>query len=948
MRAFLKSQGGRVWRIIETGWTEPTETNAEGVKVIKTFEKYSKEEAQAAECNDRALNALFGAVDSSQYRLISNCTEAKKAWEILETTHEGDERVKTAKIQILMTKYESLCMDEKERIADFHGRVRELANEAENLKRPFTEDSLVLKVLRALPESYAMDAKAIRQAHDIKNMTLDQLMGNLETIELQMNEELKRKKNEKPIAFHSLADEDDNEDDIAQDEDFQEQLSLFTRQFKKQWIQKRRKNNFQGESSKGIQFRNTRPREIRPSIDDLKKKGPQCFECGGFGHIQSECANNLKKKRQTFMSTWSDDEEETEDVMGNSHCAFVTQYEEENTEDAAEQLTVLQEKWTELLLVHMKNILEKNQLAVEVEDLRKKLDKVNQQLIQTEGEKSDLKYELTQLKSYQRWMKSAGAEKIEEMVSSSKFYGDRSGIGHTSSEGSKTPLDLFTRETRNITKQPDTKELPECNLSKGKDKVFQRPDCHKFAQARAKQQTKLFSEEDNKASSPLLSDENSQQNPPHAESHEAQLDEAPLKPDLPTVFYLEYKADALSQRMQSTSDEIGKADEKDRSNFKQQDEPCKATASEPCQTEFGGDDEEFLNLLEEEPLMAVSEVPFESQVSTPQNQKSTSKPSISNPVRWSKRKLESEIKTPEAPLPLSKKAKSSAKNLIEKKHIISQRNIDVDDFTLKTNLIPLLKARKLLRSVTLPGSYVKQVVREFYCNLNESFIHSTDENFEKVFVRGKYYDFSPAAVNEFLGVNDELDVQIGEATMWKELTHGARNSQQSTNKVPSSILNTSYSILLRVAACHWLATTHTNTVTKAMGMLLYKIKNGVPINLGKLIGFVKVAADKEEPPEPLLQIDYRHFEGNHFNDMESTQSSAQQGVSAVIQYLDDKLEANREEMRMTLAKQSALEEEHKHLTWLREVVTDSAATTEGESAQGESSQEEEEEDELSA
>ncbi|RAL54226.1 hypothetical protein DM860_018206 [Cuscuta australis] len=657
------------------------------------------------------------------------------------------------------------------------------------------------------------------------------------------------------------------------------------------------------------------------------------------------------------------------------------------TEPTETNAEVLQEKWTELLLVHRKNILEKNQLAVEVEDLRKKLDKVNQQLIQTEGEKSDLKYELTQLKSYQRWMKSAGAEKIEEMVSSSKFYGDRSGIGHTSSEGSKTPLDLFTRETRNITKQPDTKELPECNLRKGKDKVFQRPDCHrqflnppisfkrhytlrllplgcifsvknpsiitiesanmvrtkialpqrlknplkvkrnanllkKFAQARAKLQTKLFSEEDNKASSPHLSHENSQQNPPHAESHEAQLDEAPLKPDLPTVFYLEYKADALSQRMQSTSDEIGKANEKDRSNFKQQDEPCKATASEPCQTEFGGDDEEFLNLLEEEPLMAVSEVPFQSQVSTPQNQKSTSKPSISNPVRWSKCKLESEIKTPEAPSPLSKKAKSSAKN----------------------------------------------------------FIHSTDENFEKVFVRGKYYDFSPAAVNKFLGVNDELDVQIGEATMWKELTHGARNSQQSTNKVPSSILNSSYSILLRVAACHWLATTHTNTVTKAMGMLLYKIKNGVPINLGKLIvsqiaefgkrnykqndnglpfpvlifqmllsqGFVKVAADKEEPPEPLLHIDYRHFEGNHFNDMESTQSSAQQGVSAVIQYLDDKLEANREEMRMTLAKQSALEEEHKHLTWLREVVTDSAATTKGESAQGESSQEEEEEDELSA
>ncbi|VFQ92874.1 unnamed protein product [Cuscuta campestris] len=1089
MRAFLKSQGGRVWRIIETGWTEPTETNAEGVKIIKTFEKYSKEEAQAAECNDRAINALFGAVDSSQYRLISNCTEAKKAWEILETTHEGDERVKTAKIQILITKYESLRMDDKERIANFHGRVRELANEAENLKRPFTEDSLVLKVLRALPEAYAMDAKAIRQAHDIKNMTLDQLMGNLETIELQMNEELKRKKSDKPIAFHSLINEDENEDD----------------------------------------------------------------------------------KRQAFMTTWSDDDEETEDVTGNSNCAFVTQYEEEDVEDTTEQLIVLQEKWTELLLVHRRNILEKNQLAAHVDDLQKKLDNVKKQLNRTEGEKSDLQYELTQLKNYHKWMKSAGAEKIEEMVSTSRLYGDRSGIGHTASEGVKTPLDLFTKGARITIKEPDTKEGFESNPSKAKEKVVQPYNSHvrktyslnpyfnyfcfycrkkghikrqsyklrnlkrrkavairhvktimkwvpkhrascanfcyrvtpdqwlldsgcshhmtgdkqnltnvqpieggnvrfgggahgqiirngtlhvaglppiknvwlvqglqvnllsisqicdqarerdarlwhyklghmnytdlktfsssgavrglpkitqaddqriepanmvrtkialpqqwrkpqstrrnavvlkKFALARAKLQRSISIAESSCMSTPPNIGKRSQHSSTVAEILLAeQVDEAPLNPNLPAVLYLEYPTQEQANKESPTPQVMENTSEKN--NLNRQEESGKTKSGEAGKPD-NVEDEEFLNLLDEEPLMAVSEVPFHTQASTmntPQNSKSKSKPSVSNPVRWSKRKLESEIRTLEASSSLSK------------------RNIDVDDFTLKTNLMSLLKDRKLLKSVTLPGSYVKQVIHEFYCNLNENFAQPTDENFEQVFVRGKYYDFSPAAVNTFLGMTDELDVQIGEA----------RNSQQSTNKVPSSILNSSYSILLCVVACHWLATTHTNTVTKAMGMLLYKIKNGVPINLGKLIvsqitefgkrnykqndnglpfpvlifqmllsqGFVKVAADKEEPPEPLLQIDYRHFEGNHFNDMQSTQSSAPQRVSAGIQYLDAKLEANREEMRMTLAKQSALEEEYKHLTWLREVVTASAAIK-GESAQGESSQEKEHEDELSA
>ncbi|VFQ68979.1 unnamed protein product [Cuscuta campestris] len=359
MRAFLKSRGGRVWISIETGWAEPTETNAEGEKVAKTFEKYTKEEAYLAECNDRALNALFGAVDSTQYQLILNCTEAKKAWGIFETTHEGDERVKTAKLKILMTKYENLHMDDKEKIAEFHGRVRELANEAENLKRPFTEDSLVLKVLRALPERYAMDAKAIRQAHDIKNMTLDQLMGNLETIELQMNEEIKQKKSVKQIAFHSHATEEEDDDEIPLDGDSREQFSLITEQFKKQWMQKKGRTNYQAESSKGIQFKNPRPKE-RPTCDTSRKVD-------------------------------------------------------------------------KLVLVNKENMLEE-----EVDSLCRKPDETLLQLEQVEGEKANLNYELTQLKSYQRWMKSAGAKQIEKLVDKSRFYGDRTCIGHITLESSKT------------------------------------------------------------------------------------------------------------------------------------------------------------------------------------------------------------------------------------------------------------------------------------------------------------------------------------------------------------------------------------------------------------------------------------------------------------------------------------------------------------------------------
>ncbi|VFQ80923.1 unnamed protein product [Cuscuta campestris] len=180
MRAFLKSQGGGVWRTVETGGTEPVKYSEDlNTSTIKKFEDYSRTEVLAAEHNDKALNAIFGAVDATQYRLISNCISAKEAWDILEVTHE---------------------------------------------------------------ERFDMDVKAISQSHDAKKMTLDALMGNLETIELNMKEDSKRRKPEKQIAFLGTELEGDGEDALSFDEEFQEQLSLFTKQFKKKWIQKKGKN----------------------------------------------------------------------------------------------------------------------------------------------------------------------------------------------------------------------------------------------------------------------------------------------------------------------------------------------------------------------------------------------------------------------------------------------------------------------------------------------------------------------------------------------------------------------------------------------------------------------------------------------------------------------------------------------------------------------------------
>ena len=50
--------------------------------------------------------------------MIKQCNVAKDAWETLKILHEGTIKIKSSKIQLLTTKFESLKMKEDETIWD--------------------------------------------------------------------------------------------------------------------------------------------------------------------------------------------------------------------------------------------------------------------------------------------------------------------------------------------------------------------------------------------------------------------------------------------------------------------------------------------------------------------------------------------------------------------------------------------------------------------------------------------------------------------------------------------------------------------------------------------------------------------------------------------------------------------------------------------------------------
>jgi hypothetical protein len=95
MVAFLKSMDRKTWKAIINGWEHPFVMDKDGktTTTLKREEEWSKDEDGLALGKSKALNALFTSVDKNMFRLISTCTVAKDAWEILKTTHEGTYKV---------------------------------------------------------------------------------------------------------------------------------------------------------------------------------------------------------------------------------------------------------------------------------------------------------------------------------------------------------------------------------------------------------------------------------------------------------------------------------------------------------------------------------------------------------------------------------------------------------------------------------------------------------------------------------------------------------------------------------------------------------------------------------------------------------------------------------------------------------------------------------------
>ncbi|XP_060965625.1 uncharacterized protein LOC133034539 [Cannabis sativa] len=452
MRAFLRAVDERVWMSIEEGWWKPTMMENE-IVIPKPMSQWTTVEMERANFNSKALHALFNAVSTNQLKVIANCEIAKEAWEKLKIKNEGTDAVKKSRLRALAKAFENLTMEEDESVAEFHAKLCDISNESYALGKTYSNSKLVRKVLGVLPRRFMSKVTSIEEMRNIEELDLDELIGSLQNYELSLSRWKKTKKQKEMVKEKSEVGialiHQENKKPVLEDLNgiTDETVAMLTRNYAKFLKKNYRKNSSADKENllkrnKGVNFK---PGQ---ASTDQKGRGIKCRECDGYGHIQAECANTLKKKK-ALATTWSDSDEEKNSTASEGSdeekqvLAFMAQScnpveseddavstssEADSTgrQHAYEEMFAQWEYMTKQIRA-LKNSLE--QVETEKGKLEDSVKNLNRLLDEKENEIYKLTADLIRTKQALQFI-PPGTAAINQTLQLQKPYGDRTSLGY--------------------------------------------------------------------------------------------------------------------------------------------------------------------------------------------------------------------------------------------------------------------------------------------------------------------------------------------------------------------------------------------------------------------------------------------------------------------------------------------------------------------------------------
>ncbi|KAL8098673.1 hypothetical protein AgCh_031438 [Apium graveolens] len=136
----------------------------------------------------KALFLIIQGVDESTFEKISEAKTSKKAWEILQKSFQGVEKVKKVRLQVLRGEFENLKMKSSKNIGEFVTRFKTVTNEMKRNGESLDDVRVMEKLLRSLTRKFDYVVTSIEESKDLSKISIDDLVGSLQAHEQWMNQ----------------------------------------------------------------------------------------------------------------------------------------------------------------------------------------------------------------------------------------------------------------------------------------------------------------------------------------------------------------------------------------------------------------------------------------------------------------------------------------------------------------------------------------------------------------------------------------------------------------------------------------------------------------------------------------------------------------------------------------------------------------------------------------
>jgi ubiquinone biosynthesis protein UbiJ len=178
MRLYLTSLHASIWDIVEFGAQVPT-VGDEGYD--------SDEVAQIRHFNSQATTILLASLCREEYNKVQGLKSAKVIWDVLKTTHEGDEVTKITKQETIEGELGRFVLNQGEEPQAMYNRLKTLVNQVRNLgSTKWNDHEMVKVILRSLVFRNPTQVQLICGDPRYKLMSPEEVIGKFVSFELMI------------------------------------------------------------------------------------------------------------------------------------------------------------------------------------------------------------------------------------------------------------------------------------------------------------------------------------------------------------------------------------------------------------------------------------------------------------------------------------------------------------------------------------------------------------------------------------------------------------------------------------------------------------------------------------------------------------------------------------------------------------------------------------------